>query len=851
MKFKRLLRYSALFGCVLICVVALSSYVEMNGADADEPSPADRLEGRVDFRTEIKPLLEQRCGKCHTQGQANGGYSFNTRESFLKGGESGAAVVPGKSSESLLIKLVSGADPDRIMPQKGERLTKEQITVLKAWIDQGVKWPKTFRFSKRKQVVINGKAPPLPKAAKGSGLTNPIDLFLQTHFKAHAAESRGSITDQRFARRASLDLVGLPPTAEQLDALVADQRPGRRQRFVRHLLNDRSAYAAHWMTFWNDALRNTYRGTGFIDGGRSQITGWLYKSLHENKPYDQFVHELISPVDGSEGFVKGIIWRGVVNASQRRELQAAQNISQVFFGLNLKCASCHDSFIDDWKLTDSHGLAAVFADGPFELYYCNKPTGQMAEVKFLFPELGEIDTFAPREERMKQLADILTSKGNSRFSQTMVNRLWAAMMGRGLIEPVDEMDGEAWNADLLDWLAADLVEHEFDLKHTLAMIADSRAYQMPAVGAPRPDEEEFTFGGPLVKRMTAEQFVDALAYVTRVPRPSDPEMLKRDGRGQGGQLMAIRDVLASTSEAGDREPLELAKWIWNDAAAASGVSGGRLVFRKTVTLASEPTKVMAAVSCDNEFDLYVNGQKVAGGKVWNEPATVDLTGRLKAGDNVIAVRAVNQPLPKKGEKSNAEEKNPAGFVFLASGTDADGQRFAFGSDASWMWLADEPAGWETREFDARGWQHAVEVAGVDGGPWKLAGQMLGALRIYDEPLRAAFESADPLTRSLGRSNREQVVTHRESLATMLQTLELANGTTLDTILNDGAKRWMADDDNDPASIAESVYQRALGRSPNESERGTAIELLGSPATPSGIADMLWVIVMLPEFQLIY
>ena len=115
-------------------------------------------------------------------------------------------------------------------------------------------------------------------------------------------------------------------------------------------MDDKSRYADHWLSFWNDLLRNDYEGTGYIDGGRQQITPWLYDALLTNKPLGQFVRDLIEPAAGAEGFVKGIVWRGSVNASQRPPIQAAQNLAQVFLGINLKCASCHDSFVSQWKL---------------------------------------------------------------------------------------------------------------------------------------------------------------------------------------------------------------------------------------------------------------------------------------------------------------------------------------------------------------------------------------------------------------------------------------------------------------------------------------------------------------------
>jgi hypothetical protein len=161
-----------------------------------------------------------------------------------------------------------------------------------------------------------------------------------------------------------------------LKAFVSSKKSDKREALVRNLLSRNEAYAKNWLSFWNDLLRNDYQGTGYIDGGREQITRWLYSALLTNMPYDKFVAELISPSPASEGFSKGILWRGFVNASQMPQMQAAQNVSQVFMGVNLKCASCHDSFINDWQLSDAYGLANVFSDQPLEIYRCDVPTGQ-------------------------------------------------------------------------------------------------------------------------------------------------------------------------------------------------------------------------------------------------------------------------------------------------------------------------------------------------------------------------------------------------------------------------------------------------------------------------------------------
>jgi len=475
------------------------------------PAPASR---QVVFSKDIKPILDASCIQCHGHGRSKGSLQFDTRDTLLKGGDSGPAVLPGHSDESLLIELVTGFDPDNTMPKKGKRLTAEQVGLLRAWIDQGLKWDKEINFARPAPLNLTPHQPIFQVLAT-SGV-NPIDQILRAYFEKNGVHTAEIVNDQTFARRVYLDIIGLLPPADGPGAFVTDADPEMRRRLVHRLLNDNPHYAQNWLTFWNDLLRNDYRGSGYIDGGRKSITTWLYVALSTNMPYDQFVAHLVSPVPGSEGFTKGIVWRGVVNASQTPALQAAQNISQVFMGVNLKCASCHDSFINDWKLSDAYGLAAVYSDDALEMFRCDKPTGKWAQPRFIYPELGEIDATARKPARLKRLAEIITSPKDGRLSRTIVNRLWARFFGRGLVEPVDDMDQAAWNPDLLDWLGEDLVEHHYDLKHTIEVMLTSRAYQLPAITRPQEPPKEFVFRGPEVRRLSAEQFRDALGQVTGV-----------------------------------------------------------------------------------------------------------------------------------------------------------------------------------------------------------------------------------------------------------------------------------------------------------------------------------------------
>ncbi|HEX3152864.1 MAG TPA: PSD1 and planctomycete cytochrome C domain-containing protein [Gemmataceae bacterium] len=606
----------------------------------------------VDFAHDVVPILKTHCAKCHTNGTYKGSLSMDTRADVLK-----KAMVPGKAAMSAMIKRVTSTDADERMPPEGKRLTEKEVQVLMKWIDEGVTWEPGFSF-KAKTYIASVK-PRRPKLPHPNEPVHPIDQFVDAYFADRKITTPARLEDDAFVRRVYLDLIGVLPTQSELSAFLPDSAPGKRDNLIRRLLDDKRAYADHWLALWNDLLRNEYKGTGYIDGGRKQITAWLYKSLLDNKPYDVFVRELVSPTPDSEGFVKGIKWRGEVNASQVVELQFAQNIGQVFFGANLKCASCHDSFIDHWKLDDAYGLAAVIADKPLAIHRCDKPTGKTAATKFLFPELGTIDPNAAKAKRLERLAELTTSPENGRFARTIANRIWHRLMGHGLVHPVDLMGDKPWSDDLLDYLATYLVDNKYDLKKLMEHITTSAAYQSKAVAiAKEVPNDEYVFRGPEIKRLTAEQFVDAVWMLTGTA-PAKPQ-----------------------------------------AAAAIPPFGG---------------------------------------------AT-----------------------PKE------------------------------------------------RQF-----------------------------------VRATLVDADPLMRSLGRPNREQVVTVRPEQLSTLQALDLANGQILAATLTRGAENLLKASPKASADeLVEHVFIRALGRKPAADELVAAHGLVGEKPTTDGVADLLWSVVMLPEFQLV-
>ena len=778
---------------------------------------------KVSFAKEIYPLLEQSCTKCHGKGKSKGGFSLETREQLLDGGDTVASVVIGKSAESYLVELVSGIDPDNVMPQKGSKFTPEQVGLVRAWIDQGLEWEEGANFAKAPVLNLKPRRPELPGPEGG----HPVDRLLKPYFAKHSVETVKVVSDRIFARRVYLDTIGLLPSVEELEVFVASKKKDKRRELVRRLLNERKSYAEHWLAFWNDILRNDYAGTGYIDGGRKQITGWLYGSLYNNKPYDRFVYELVNPTEHSQGFTKGIVWRGVVNASQKPQMQAAQHISQIFMGVNLKCASCHDSFINDWSLADAYALASVYADKPLEMVECDKPTGKTSDVRFIHPELGTIDSKADKVTRIRQLAEVVTSPKNGRLTRTIVNRLWARFLGRGLVEPVDEMENESWNTDLLDLLASDLADNGHNLKFTIEQIMTSKAYQLPAVNGSEQAKKKFVFRGPLVRRMSAEQFVDAIATLTGNWKKSPAKKIKFEG--------------ANLEKKKDTEVPE-AKWIWSTSRAVAGVKPGSAHFRKAFELPAKPKTADVIAAADNSFVLLVNHRNGMAGKNWKELKFRNLADRFKAGRNVVTVMAIN----------SGEGRNPAGLWLGIRFQFEDGSTRDVISDKSWKVNTEDIKGWNKPDFDDGKWANAAELGGLNMAPWNLAKELKvrGSDLAFGGQFRESMQNKTALTTALGRPNREQVTTERPSVATTLQALAMTNGEVLSKMIKEGAAVLAQGEEKQPR-LAKRVFQRALGRGPSDSESAMLDQLAGGENAIESVEDILWAVAMLPEFQLIY
>ncbi|MBM3966284.1 MAG: DUF1553 domain-containing protein, partial [Planctomycetes bacterium] len=633
-----------------------------------------------------------------------------------------------------------------------------------------------------------------------------------------------------------LDLIGLLPTPEQTNEFVNEASPDKRDRLIRVLLARDTEYTEHWLTFWNDLLRNDYSGTGFITGGRTQISKWLYDALIENKPYDAMARELIAPPSGeSAGFANGIRWRGEVSAGQTVEIQFAQSLGQAFLGINLKCASCHDSFIDRWTLKDAYGLAAVYSNTPLKIHRCDKPTGQTAKAGWLFPELGDINPDAPQPERLQQLAGLMTHPQNGRFARTIVNRLWHRMMGYGIVHPTDAMQSQPWNEDLLDYLAVEFVDHRYDLKEVLFTIASSDAYRARTERLQEKETNEaYTYQGPRARRMTAEQFVDAVWQLTgAAPSKFDAPVV----RG--------KPVSADPSSQNTNAPT--GKWIWTESANAAGgpPAGETVTFRHSFHLDQIPSKAFGVITCDNAYQLWINQQRIAEDPNWESLEEFDAKDFLRTGENEILIVGAN----------GGSGPNPAALYFEMKIIDNDAQR-SIASSTDWKYSTTIPDAKGVLPPSASDWKGAV----VANGPWgarlqnEIATGLSGNHR-SSSMVRASLVKADFLMRSLGRPNRDQIVSMRPTELTTLEAMDLSNGQTLAEWLQRGAVRWHkqlanAGDSTASQDLVDQLFLFALSRNPRPDELKTIHEMVGPSLEIPELEDLLWSLIMLPEFQYI-
>ncbi len=338
----------------------------------------------VDFEKDIRPLLRERCIECHGPKKQKGALRLDARAFAFKGGENGAVFVPGKSAESEIIVRVTSADPDEVMPSKGERLTPAQIGALREWINAGAVWPETDgdRAAAHDQRLDHWAWQPI-KRPRVPGEGHPIDAFIRAKLAEKSLALSPEADRRILIRRLTFDLLGLPPTPEEVAAFVADADPRAYEKLVDRLLAS-PHYGERWARHWLDIAH--YADTHGFERDQRRDNAWRYRdwvirALNADQPYDAFLREQIAgdvlrPGDPAAvtatGFLAAGPWDFVGQAETPspvlKRLARADDlddmVTQVMTaacGVTVNCARCHDHKLDPISQREYYALWSVFA----------------------------------------------------------------------------------------------------------------------------------------------------------------------------------------------------------------------------------------------------------------------------------------------------------------------------------------------------------------------------------------------------------------------------------------------------------------------------------------------------------
>jgi hypothetical protein len=354
-------------------------------------------------------------------------------------------------------------------------------------------------------------------------VNNLIDEHIYTKLKTIQVNPSELSSDAEFYRRVSLDTLGVPPTPDEVKAFLANAAPAsaKRARLIDALL-EREEFGQEWALHWLELSGTTESGDSAQFKGIWTLLLWLQNTINNNLPYDQFVRALVAG--------KGSSLENPAITFTANQLPRVQTVPELFLGTRLECAECHDHPFDKWKQADYRALAEFFTalgakEGPHDSYGRELRRFVPPE-KFLPWERGNKVTLHHLDgssvevpvtrDRREALADWLVGPASNLTARAIVNRVWGRLLGRGIIEPVDDMrfSNPPVNEPLLNALAEDFIAHQWDFKHLVRLILNSRTYQLSSVPNATNAADEMNFSRGRLRRLRAEQLLDSIAQVT-------------------------------------------------------------------------------------------------------------------------------------------------------------------------------------------------------------------------------------------------------------------------------------------------------------------------------------------------
>jgi hypothetical protein len=394
---------------------------------------------------------------------------------------------------------------------------------------------------------------------------NYVDKHVFARLRALRMRPSDLCSDEVFLRRVYLDTIGVLPTADQVRAFLADRDPAKREHLIDRLLR-RPEFADFWALKWCDLLRTEEK---VLDRkGVTVFHHWVRRAIEDGEPLNEFARDLIAGRGSTYSDAPANFYRALRDPQVR-----AEAVAQVFLGLRLQCARCHNHPFDRWTQDDYYGLAAFFPRVQYRVVENNRldkldthefdgeqivwlaREGEVTHLRTgatVRPRLpGSAQAVDAEGDRPRALADWVARPDNPFFARAQANRVWYHLMGRGVVDPIDDFraSNPPANPALLDALADDFAAHRFDLRRLVRTILVSRTYQLSAVPNETNREDETNFSHALLRPLQAEQLLDALARVTGAP-------VKFDGHPAGtraGGLPGVRSARGRGAAASEGE----------------------------------------------------------------------------------------------------------------------------------------------------------------------------------------------------------------------------------------------------------------------------------------------------------
>jgi hypothetical protein len=517
------------------------------------------------WSSRVKPLLDKHCLKCHAGVQQAGGLDMRSLDTILRGGERGMAIHPSKPNDSRIVQYVQPNAATHMPPDPKKQLSAPDIAALKTWIaalpapkskpplgkSKDTAWVAAYLAEYRKSIQTH----PLPPAKLSASAT--IDWFLETAWRRDKIVPASLSSDTVFARRVYLDVAGRIPSQKEMRQFVNDTGKDKRERLVAKLLAS-DDYPRHFRAVFDTVLMGRPNGRNARARAEKGWNRFLEESFRANRPWNEMVREMLT-ARATEGVDRGAVW---FLAERKNSSQAiAEAIAPIAFGVKIECAQCHNHPLA-WEIEQRHywGMVAAFnrsktvetdagtgiaesAIGGFINFANLKKESQPAMLAFLngktiperipAPDEKETDSpelylvppakegqkaqrpAVPKFSRREAFADAVT-RGNPLLARAFVNRMWTALMGRGLSHPADQIDSwhRASHPELLEWLARDFEASGYDVKKLVQTLVLSRAYQLDSKpnGKTPPRPESFARG--LEKPLSAEQLLHSLQIAT-------------------------------------------------------------------------------------------------------------------------------------------------------------------------------------------------------------------------------------------------------------------------------------------------------------------------------------------------